>query len=88
MADYVTRMGFPELQTSFDLKTVELPAVQLRAVSILREAVCEPALLMLDRPATDLSDYEAYLLLDLLRAVAPLGLAAGAGQPQARANAG
>lgn len=70
VADYVTRMGFPELQTSFDLKTVELPAVQLRAVSILREAVCEPALLMLDGPTTDLSDYEAYLLLDLLRAVA------------------
>lgn len=70
MADYVTRMGFPELQTSFDLKTVELPAVQLRAVSILREAVCEPALLMVDEPTADLSDYEAYLLLDLLRAVA------------------
>ena len=44
--------------------------MQLRAVSILREAVCEPALLMLDGPTTDLSDYEAYLLLDLLRAVA------------------
>ena len=70
MADYVTRMGFPELQASFDLKTVELPAVQLRAVSILREAVCEPALLMVDEPTADLSDYDAYLLLDLLRAVA------------------
>lgn len=70
MADYVTRMGFPELQAAFDVKTVELPAVQLRAVSILREAVCEPALLMVDEPTADLSDYEAYLLLDLLRAVA------------------
>ena len=70
MADYVTRMGFPELQASFDVKTVELPAVQLRAVSILREAVSEPALLMVDEPTTGLSDYEAYLLLDLLRAVA------------------
>ncbi len=70
MADYVTRMGFPELQAAFDVKTVELPAVQLRAVSILREAVCEPALLMVDEPTADLSDYDAYLLLDLLRAVA------------------
>lgn len=68
-ADYVTRMGFPELQASFDRLTVELPAVQLRAVSILREAVCEPALLMVDEPTSNLSDYDAYLLLDLLRAV-------------------
>ena len=70
VADYVTRMGFPELQASFDVKTVELPAVQLRAVAILREAVCEPPLLMVDEPTADLSDYDAYLLLDLLRAVA------------------
>ena len=68
-ADYVTRMGFPELQASFDRLTVELPAVQLRAVSILREAVCEPALLMVDEPTSNLSDYDAYQLLDLLRAV-------------------
>ena len=68
--DYVTRMGFPELQASFDRLTVELPAVQLRAVTILREAVCGPALLMVDEPTSNLSDYDAYLLLDLLRAVA------------------
>ena len=68
-ADYVTRMGFPELQASFDRLTVELPAVQLRAVAILREAVCGPALLMVDEPTADLSDYDAYLLIDLLRAV-------------------
>ncbi len=68
-ADYVTRMGFPELQESFDRLAVDLPAVQLRAVAILREAVCEPALLMVDEPTADLSDYDAYLLLDLLRAV-------------------
>ncbi|MBP6598578.1 MAG: ATP-binding cassette domain-containing protein [Giesbergeria sp.] len=70
VAEYVTRMGFPELQAAFDVKTVELPAVQLRAVAILREAVCQPALLMVDEPTADLSDYDAYLLLDLLRAVA------------------
>ena len=69
-AAYVERMGFPELQQAFDLPTMELPAVQLRAVAILREAVCEPSLLLVDEPTADLPDYDAYLLLDLLRAVA------------------
>lgn len=69
-ARYVERMGFPELQQALDRPAMELPAVQLRAVAILREAVCEPALLLVDEPTADLPDYDAYLLLDLLRAVA------------------
>lgn len=67
---YVERMGFPELEQAFDLPTMELPAVQQRALALLREAVCEPALLLVDEPITDLPDYEAYLLLDLLRILA------------------
>lgn len=67
---YVERMGFPELEQAFDLPTMELSAVQQRALALLREAVCEPALLLVDEPTTDLPDYEAYLLLDLLRILA------------------
>lgn len=66
----VRRMGVPELEQALDIMVLDLPPMQQRAVAILREAVCEPALLMVDEPTADLSDYEAYVLLELLREVA------------------
>lgn len=69
-ADYAERMGFPDLANQLDLPTLELSPMHQRAVAILREAAAEPALLMVDEPTADIGDYEAYLLLDLLRKVA------------------
>ena len=68
--ELVQRMGVPELAALFDQPTLELPPLLQRAVAILREAVTEPALLMVDEPTADLSDYDAYVLLELLREVA------------------
>ena len=68
--ELVQRMGVPELAALLDQPTLELPPVLQRAVAILREAVVEPALLMVDEPTADLSDYDAYVLLELLREVA------------------
>ena len=59
----------PELEKSLDQPIHTLPLVQQRAVSILREAWATPELLMVDEPTADLPDYEAYLLLELLRLV-------------------
>ena len=70
---HVTAMGFPELANQLDAPTMALSAVQQRAVAILREAACAPALLMVDEPTADLEDYEAYLLIDLLRHVNAAG---------------
>lgn len=69
-ASFVQRMGMPELTQVFDGMVLDLPPVQQRAVAILREAACEPTLLMVDEPTSNLSDYDAYVLLELLRAVA------------------
>ena len=69
-AAYVERMGFPELTPLLGQPTMELSPLHQRAVAILREAVTEPALLMVDEPTADLSDYDAYVLLELLREVA------------------
>ena len=66
----VRRMGFPDLEAVLDQPMLDLQPVQQRAVAILREAVCEPALLLVDEPTADLSDYDAYVLLELLREVA------------------
>ena len=68
--ELVQRMGVPELAALFDQSTLELTPLLQRAVAILREAVTEPALLMVDEPTADLSDYDAYVLLELLREVA------------------
>ena len=68
--ELVQRMGVPELAALFDQPTLELTPLLQRAVAILREAVTEPALLMVDEPTADLSDYDAYVLLELLREVA------------------
>lgn len=69
-ATHVHGMGFPELASLLDRPTLDLTPVQQRAVAILREASAEPALLMVDEPTADIDDYDAYLLLDLLRRVA------------------
>lgn len=69
-ASLVRRMGVPELAQSLDAMVLDLPPLQQRAVAILREAACEPPLLMVDEPTSNLSDYDAYVLLELLREVA------------------
>lgn len=68
-ADYLTRMGFPDLALQLDAQVVDLPAPQQRVVAVLREAVAEPALLLVDEPTAGLEDYDAYVVLDLLRKV-------------------
>jgi len=69
-AQLVQRMGLPELAQSLDRLVLDLPPVQQRAIGILREAVTEPPLLMVDEPTANLLDYEAWVLLELLREVA------------------
>jgi len=66
----VQAFGFPELEQVLDQPALELTPVQQRAVAILREALAEPALLMVDEPTADLQGYEAFVLLELLRQVA------------------
>ncbi|WP_313237069.1 phosphatase domain-containing putative toxin [Delftia acidovorans] len=61
--------GFPELALMFDQPALQLSPVQQRAVAILREALAEPALLMVDEPTAELEGYEAFVLLELLRQV-------------------
>ncbi|MCG8989817.1 ATP-binding cassette domain-containing protein [Delftia acidovorans] len=65
----VQAFGFPELALMFDQPTLQLSPVQQRAVAILREALAEPALLMVDEPTAELEGYEAFVLLELLRQV-------------------
>lgn len=62
--------GFPELGSVLDRPALELSAVQQRAVAILREALAEPALLMVDEPTAELQGYDAFVLLELLSQVA------------------
>ncbi len=69
-AAHVHGMGFPELASLLDRPTLDLTPAQQRAVAILREASAGPALLMVDEPTAGIGDYDAYLLLDLLRRVA------------------
>ncbi|MDR3018238.1 MAG: ATP-binding cassette domain-containing protein [Delftia acidovorans] len=66
----VQAFGFPELALMFDQPALQLSPVQQRAVAILREALAEPALLMVDEPTAELEGYEAFALLELLRQVA------------------
>jgi atypical dual specificity phosphatase len=67
--ELVQRMGVPELKGLLDSPTLDLPPLLQRAVAILREAVAEPPLLLVDEPTAELSDYDAYVLLELLREV-------------------
>ena len=69
-ASLVRRMGIPELALALDGMVFDQPPLLQRAVAILREAVCEPALLMVDEPTSNLPDYDAHVLLELLREVA------------------
>ncbi|WP_417283003.1 ATP-binding cassette domain-containing protein [Comamonas sp.] len=62
--------GFAELLPMLDTPTLELTAMQQRAVAILREAWAEPAVLMLDEPTAELAGYEAFVLLELIARVA------------------
>lgn len=68
-AAYVRRMGFPELEPMLGAQVVDLSPAQQRVLAILREAAAEPALLLVDEPTAGLDDYEAYVVLDLLRKV-------------------
>ncbi|MBK0111971.1 MULTISPECIES: phosphatase domain-containing putative toxin [unclassified Delftia] len=65
----VQAFGFPELALMFDQPALQLSPVQQRAVAILREALAEPVLLMVDEPTAELEGYEAFVLLELLRQV-------------------
>lgn len=69
-ASLVRRMGIPELALALDGMVFDQPPLLQRAVAILREAACEPALLMVDEPTSNLPDYDAHVLLELLREVA------------------
>lgn len=68
--DYLRDGGFPDLESLLDQPFTELTDVQMRAVAILREAAPQPALLMIDEPTADLDDYDAFLLVDLMRQLA------------------
>lgn len=59
--------GLPELAQSLDKALMNLSTMQIRAVCILREALRKPELLLLDEPTTGLSEFEAFVILDLLR---------------------
>ncbi len=67
--DFLDGMGFSELKAHLALPAVELPAVQQRAIAILREVAADPDLLMVDEPTADLDEYDAYLLLELLKRI-------------------
>ena len=67
---YLDRMGFADIKPLLAQTTVELSAMHQRAVAILREAAAQPLLLMCDEPTADLQDYDAYLLLELLKRIA------------------
>lgn len=68
-AEYVTQMGFPELASQLDMQVIDMRPAQQRVVAILREAAAQPALLLVDEPTSGLEDYEAFVVLDLLRKV-------------------
>ena len=65
--DYLRDGGFPDLESLLDQPFTELTDVQMRAVAILREAAPKSALLLIDEPTADLDDYDAFLLVDLMR---------------------
>lgn len=65
--DYLRDGGFPDLESLLDQPFTELTDVQMRAVAILREAAPKPALLLIDEPTAELDDYDAFLLVDLMR---------------------
>jgi atypical dual specificity phosphatase len=66
-------LGVAEMTETLDRPTFDLPAWQQRAIGIVREALCDPALLLIDEPTFGLPEPDALRLLDLLRAVAAGG---------------
>ncbi|MDR0480300.1 MAG: dual specificity protein phosphatase family protein [Gallionellaceae bacterium] len=66
-------LGMPDLASALGHPTAKLSPLQRRAITILREALCAPPLLMLDEPTFGLSDFDAFSILDLLRAIAANG---------------
>ncbi|QIL83439.1 ATP-binding cassette domain-containing protein [Diaphorobacter sp. HDW4A] len=68
--DYLREAGFPDLESLLDKPFTELTDVQMRAVAILREAAPQPALLLIDEPTAELDEYDAFLLVDLMRQLA------------------
>lgn len=52
------------------MPVIELPLWRQRAVAILREALTQPTLLMLDEPTTGVADEEAVALIALIRQIA------------------
>ncbi|WP_399678405.1 dual specificity protein phosphatase family protein [Xenophilus sp.] len=63
-------MEFPELRPYLRAQCIDLPPMLQRALAILRDAACDDALLMVDEPTFGLADYDAFVLLDLLRRIA------------------
>ncbi|QNN56629.1 ATP-binding cassette domain-containing protein [Diaphorobacter ruginosibacter] len=64
---YLRDAGFPDLESLLDHPFTDLSDVQMRAVAILREAAVAPSVLLVDEPTADLDDYDAFLLVDLMR---------------------
>ncbi len=63
-------MEFPELRPHLHTPCLDLEPLFQRALAILRGAVCDDALLMVDEPTYGLSGYYSFLILELLRRVA------------------
>ncbi|WP_313301677.1 ATP-binding cassette domain-containing protein [Diaphorobacter sp.] len=63
----VVHHGVPELAQQLDKSLMNLSTMQIRVVSILREALRKPDLLLIDEPTTGLSEFDAFVVLDLLR---------------------
>jgi len=63
---YLERLGVPELSALLDRPFLDLGAADQRKIAILREAVGEPALLMIDEPTAELSEIEAAEVLALI----------------------
>ncbi len=68
--ELVQRMGVPELAALFDQPTLELPALAAKGCGHPARSRDRASTLMVDEPTADLSDYDAYVLLELLREVA------------------
>jgi ABC-type sulfate/molybdate transport systems ATPase subunit/protein-tyrosine phosphatase len=67
---WLTQAGAENLVAELDCPFKDLDALSQRIVTILREAAAEPALLMLDEPATGLSEADATVLLAMLERLA------------------
>ena len=69
-AGWLSQAGAGHLAGQLDQPFMALDPLSQRIVTILREAVAEPALLLLDEPAQGLNEAEASTLLALLQSLA------------------